>query len=473
MKSRTKLISGIKDWSRIPPNLLPQNTVAAKNMRGVNAEDMGLYFDEKGYFHTSGYVGIGWLRDYRGNVLKDPLTGEKYALEIVPRFAMNPWEMLIKVMNDPEYELYIAEPNEYFFEIYTDDDLIPVPNTDSGGELLAAISFVKECQSICKKHLRQEVSFHEENLNGKVVGNIQVAKHIKKNIVQAREDRVFCRFPVFTVDVLENRILKAALLKTKKIFKKNGISVKDLGRMYSYCENSLKKVKSVSISKSDFARTNLTGFNSYYKNVMELAKIVLLGLGANDLVGEETNDIKYVLPYTINMESLFEFYTRACLKEYLRKNPDIGIVLDEYRMPQRNPLTTLKESDPRTYLMNYYIPDIALMTQDSSVKKYIAVFDVKYQNSTNTVYAETRRHNSHQLLFYALLLNVRNCGFIFPEYYSGDNEKDCHSYQLNIQPGNAMDSTLREYSQWTAGYTSHTENNLAERLIQYIKGLAV
>lgn len=471
MKSKVKLISGLKDWSRDRERLIPKDTVAAKNMSGVTARDMGLYLDDKGYYHTSGYVGVGWLKDYQGKNVVNPITGEKYAVKITPRFSMNPWEMLIKVMNDPEYELYTSEVNGDFFEIYTGEELVPVFNTDSGGELLAAISFVKECERICKKHLRQAMSFREENFNGKVVGNIQVSKHIKQNITQAREDRIYCRYPVFTVDTLENRIMKAALLKARKIFKKNGITIKEIGRIYSYCENSLKSVRSVGISKADFGKTNITGFNSYYKPVMELAKIVLIGHGVNDLIGDETDDLKYVIPYTINMESLFEFYVRASLKEYLKKDPGSGIFLDEYRMPQKNPLLTLKESDQRSYLMNHYVPDIALVNEEGGEKKYIAVFDVKYQNSMNAVYSETRRHNSHQLLFYTLLLNVRRCGFIFPKNNSDEELGNMDLYELNIQSGDAMDYSEREYTQWTAEYTVHTENRLAERLMHYVRGI--
>ena len=385
---------------------------------------------------------------------------------------MNPWEMLIKVMNDPEYELYTSGTNGDFFEIYTDEELIPVSNTESGGELLAAISFVKECEKICKKHLRQEMAFREENFNGKVVGNIQVSKHIKQNIMQAREDRIYCRYPVFTVDTVENRIMKAALIKSKKIFKKNGITVKDIGRIYSYCENSLKAVRTTGISKSDFNRINISGFNSYYKSVMELAKTVLLGSGVNDLYGEETEDIKYVIPYTINMESLFEFYVRATLKEYLRKDKSSKIVLDEYRMPQKNPLLTLKDSDQRAYLMNNYVPDIALIDQEGGEDKYIAVFDVKYQNSTNAVYTETRRHNSHQLLFYTLLLNVTRCGFIFPNPKTEEELGDFEMYELNIQTGDAMDPSAREYTQWSAEFTSKPNEGLAKRIMCYVQGIS-
>lgn len=471
MKSKVKIISGLKDWNRDYEKLIPKGTSAAKSMHGVIPAEMGLYVDEKGYYHTSGYVGVGWLKDYQGKTIIDPVSGEKLAMLIVPRFSLNPWEMLIKVMNDPEYDLYTSGSNGNFFEVHTGEELIPVPNTETGGELLAAISFVKECEKICKKHLRQSMDFKEENFNGKIVGNIQVAKHIKQNVSQAREDRIFCKYPIFTVDTLKNRIMKAALIKAKKIFRNNGIAVKEIGKIYSYCENSLKAVRTVSISKSDFNRVNMTGFNSCYKSVMGLAKNVLLGNGVNDLIGKETDEIRYVIPYTINMESLFEFYVRSVLKEYLRKNSDSNVVLDEYRMSQKNPLLTLKDSDQQAYLMNHYVPDIALIERSDSESKYIAVFDVKYQNSMNMVYSETRRHNSHQLLFYTLLLNVKRCGFIFPKQRKGEKLGDLEIYELNIQSGDAMDSSDREYTQWSVEFASTSNNGLAERIMHYVKGV--
>lgn len=471
MKSKVKLVSGLKDWNRDYEKLIPKGASAAKSMHGVIPAEMGLYLDEKGYYHTSGYVGVGWLKDYQGKTMVDPVSGEKLALMIVPRFSLNPWEMLIKVMNDLEYELYTFGSNGDFFKVHTGEELVPVPNTETGGELLAAISFVKECEKICKKHLRQAMDFKEENFNGKIVGNIQVAKHIKQNVSQAREDRIFCKYPIFTVDTLENRIMKAALIKAKKILRNNGIAAKEIGRIYSYCENSLRAVRTVSISKSDFNRVNTTGFNSCYKSVMGVAKTVLLGTGVNDLVGKKTDEIRYVIPYTINMESLFEFYVRAVLKEYLRKDFDSNIVLDEYRMSQKNPLLTLKDSDQQAYLMNHYVPDIALLERSDSESKYIAVFDVKYQNSMNTVYSETRRHNSHQLLFYTLLLNVKRCGFIFPKQRKDEKLDDLEMYELNIQSGDAMDSSDREYTQWSAEFASESNNGLAERIMHYVKGI--
>lgn len=75
--------------------------------------------------------------------------------------------------------------------------------------------------------------------------------------------------------------------------------------MYTYCENALKGVRSVSISRNDFNRVTVTGFNSYYRNVIELAKTVLLKNGINDLSISTGETIKYVIPYSINMELVF------------------------------------------------------------------------------------------------------------------------------------------------------------------------
>ena len=144
------------------------------------------------------------------------------------------------------------------------------------------------------------------------------------------------------------------------------------------------------------------------------------------------------------MEALFEFYVRATIREYLKVRMESRVLLDEYRIPKKNPLFTLKDSEHHAYLMNNYVPDIALVDDSGEVKRYIAVFDVKYQNSTSKVYRDTQRHNSHQLLFYMLLLNVRRCGFIFPSDKTDTVLPGLNMYELNIQSGDAMDKSVRE-----------------------------
>ena len=98
MRSEVKIIEGLKDWSPDATGLIPRGVTAARKMDGTVPEEMGLYTDEKNNYHTSGTVGVGWLRDDHGRIITDPVTHEKYALIIKPRYTLNPWDMLIKVI---------------------------------------------------------------------------------------------------------------------------------------------------------------------------------------------------------------------------------------------------------------------------------------------------------------------------------------------------------------------------------------
>lgn len=57
--------------------------------------------------------------------------------------------------------------------------------------------------------------------------------------------------------------------------------------------------------------------------------------------------------------------------------------------------------------MSYCIPDIII--RDNESQKPIAVIDAKYKPNTRSV-----RSDTHQLLSYVLLTDVKRCGFAFP-----------------------------------------------------------
>lgn len=462
----------ITDWSPIPKGIkFPTNTYGSFGMHNVSQTYMGLYRTEGGDFHTSGYVGVGWLKDYTGRTVTDS-EGRECAIMIKPRFeSMDPWSMLSKVLSDKEYDDYIKE-NGPFYTFEISQKLIPVPATEKGGEMLAALSFLKACERICRKSLSKKMSFEENNFNGKVVGNIQVSKQIKHNVVAGREDRIYCRYPIFTVDTLENRILKAALKEAHKILQAHHNRSAELMKINAYCSNALKSVTTVKIVKSDFNKVDVTGCNAHYKNVIQLAKVILFNEGISDLYNERKEGTRMVIPYTINMERLFEFYVRSIIKDSLNGKKE-EYALDEYRNNNINPLNVIGNNEEKTglYIMENYIPDIAIYEMHDDEKRYVAVFDVKYQHSTNKAYSSTVRHNSHQLLFYMLLLNVNTCGFIFPKE---DKAKECgDGVQLQIQKGNRIidqDENGGYYTQWLIDIEDEKKSrNFADRVVTYLR----
>ena len=99
--------------------------------------------------------------------------------------------------------------------------------------------------------------------------------------------------------------------------------------------------------------------------------------------------------------------------------------------------------------------------------EYTTVLDVKYQRSVNPR-SETVRHNSHQLLFYTLLLNTKECGFVFPE------EPGLTDFfveeKLLIQDGDAQKSD-RFYSEFHIGYNELNREKEIKRIITYVNKL--
>ena len=70
-----------------------------------------------------------------------------------------------------------------------------------------------------------------------------------------------------------------------------------------------------------------------------------------------------------------------------------------------------------------------------------------------------------------LLLNVRRCGFIFPSDKKDSSLPGLNMYELNIQSGDAMDESVREYTQWMVDMNLNNHHRFAERLMAYVKGI--
>ena len=360
---------------------------------------------------TSGYIGVNRIRDVLGNYLKDD-ENNSYVFHIQPRFDVDPFLMLDVVLKDKEYPLYEASDahkGEFLFKFFEREPLIEMTGDCAGGELLLAIAFVKSCEEICKKKIKNQMSFHSENLSGKVKGKILFNKHIIKNVCESREDRVYCKYPTFSIDTPENRILKAALKKSMIIINRIGIDLKSIKASIRYCNNLFENVHEVSLNNSVFGLAKTNGMYAYYKKAISLAKVLYKNGSLS--VGESADEKKYlIMPYEINMEKLFEYYARAIIREKLEEPYELEIY-------NKN-INTYKGDAVNCHLSRYVIPDIMIYEKvkelingkECESKKYISVYDVKYKSQERT-----NRHDTHQLLSYSLLLDVGKTGFILPK----------------------------------------------------------
>lgn len=146
----------------------------------------------------------------------------------------------------------------------------------------------------------------------------------------------------------------------------------------------------------------------YYKPLLQQAKCIY-GQKYYAYKSEEGQLVAksvFTIPYMINMEALFEFYTRIILKRTIDQDK---YSLERYskRLYIQKDVSDISETERGIHLMPYCIPDIII--RDNETQNPVAVIDAKYKPNTRSVRADT-----HQLLSYVLLSGVKKCGFAFP-----------------------------------------------------------
>lgn len=357
---------------------------------------------------SSGQVGVGRLFDRDGIPLQE--NGKEHILVITSSYGLDPWHMLETVMLDDEYDVYLSElaaDNRFLFHIFYDQPIIRLPREiDIEAEILFALSYVNSCHTLCKMGLKKSLIYREENFTAKLRGKIDVNRNIKHNTARGRSDKFYCRYVDFTEDTVENRVVKAALLKCRAILKEKFREETSVNGKMNYCLNSLRHVKAATINHSDLNSSNIGGLYSYYKPVIQQARAILSLNFQNRPANAGDGNKKYIytIPYAINMETLFEYYSRTELKKALKDSP--------YRVEQyskkyflQKDIQSSNDAEKGIHLMPFCIPDIIIYESDTPV----AVLDAKYKIS-----GRPDRSDSHQLLAYVLLTGANRCGFILP-----------------------------------------------------------
>ena len=346
--------------------------------------------------------------DRNGTPITD--NGKEHILIVTSSYGLDPWRMLETVMLDDEYDAYVEEmasDRRFLFKIFYEQPIIRLPQEAKiDAEILFALSFVNSCYALCKKGLKKSLIYHEENFTAKLRGKIDVNRNIKHNTSRGRSDKFYCKYVDFTDDTIENRIIKAALLKCKAILIERFKEEVSVNGKISFCMNSLRHVKNSTITNTDFNTSNVGGLYSYYKSVIQQARVILSlkyqSISHQFQAGGDR--FVYTIPYAINMETLFEYYARTELKRAL-KNSQYRVEQYSRKLFLQKDVQNSEDAEKGIHLMPFCIPDIIIYEEE----KPVAVIDAKYKMS-----GRPDRSDSHQLLAYVLLTGANRCGFILP-----------------------------------------------------------
>lgn len=384
------------------------------------------------YYHnclyTSNLVGIARLKTTDGSDIYDD-EGNELLIKVVPRFNVKVHELLNYIRDDDEFDRYMApqtisnrrkdkdieaiDRNEIFYFFKNEKTIKIEDGISSDNSIITVTVFLTLLNQLCKRPLIGKMLKKEENFTGKVKGRIVIEKNIQSNTMHGRNDRFLCCYLRFTDNVIENQILKAALIKAKRFilefFKDYCKDNNNYTSMISYCSNALRHISDVKCCGSDCIGLKFTGCYAYYKPVIAMAKMIIddISIESNGKV----NTTGYIIPYAISMDKLFEVYVRA----YLKKNgiqsykckDESGIRLEKF--DDKTDVFVDEEDllNPGKYISGSIKPDIILTNQRTGEK---VVIDVKYKDYTNG----DSRNDRLQLLAYSMMLNADNVGIIMP-----------------------------------------------------------
>ena len=456
-------------------NLNIEELLINLDVRKGNLYNLGVSTIHSGVLQTQGYIGLVRMKNSFGKVIK--YEGRECVLHVKPRFNIDPVQALIYIANnDEEYESYLKSlgnksneaEDKWLFKFFEDETPIKITGKKSDNNMLIiAIAYVGLLKDLCRRNLKPSMNSSDSNLTGKVKGKIIFSQHIKHNILKGREDRIYCRHQVITFDNIENQILQEALYVAEKLIKENKL-IDNLKPQIAYCKHILRFVPRKRIKVSDYTKVKVNGMYSYYKPVINMAKMLLANIAVNINDNVEMNEVAYVQPYMINMETIFELFTRTIFKKAITaykesmSNNLIPLQLSRFR--------TIKDNDNykilkgkydngkliSTYIMDRtIIPDLVIEKGSKNEGIEYIIFDCKYKDKERR---DASRYDAFQLMTYSLLYNAKIVGFVFPSFRNnitksnnlvslGDrinivNERDEREYYEYVLTGNSVEDYI-------------------------------
>jgi 5-methylcytosine-specific restriction enzyme subunit McrC len=367
-------------------------------------ENQVLYLGLNQYeFSVKYYIGIDWLQENKYIVVHPKIANLDYV------------RMFVHCLHHPEISPFLKDVYHFDFRKASIK-----PETDEW-ELtpFMLVHFLSLIDKIVTRGLKKNFTVIEENLNGKIKGKIIWTRQIKKNIMAKREDKTYCRYQEYSVDCLENRLLKKALLFVQRYSTKYLKQYPYLIRKQNYLLSAFDSV-SQDISYSEIKRVKINSLYKEYVEAIDLAKQILRRFGYSFKKTDDKTIDKELPPFWIDMSKLFELYTYSLLKDEYKENIMYQLSIDGKRQTHGK------------------YGDVDFLKLDEQL-----IIDTKYKK----IYADEKKYkieDIRQLSAYArdrrvlkkLHINgdefVANCVIIYPT--EDENQKTFKDRDLKSEP---------------------------------------
>ncbi|MEG0519486.1 MAG: TonB-dependent receptor, partial [Bacteroidales bacterium] len=204
---------------------------------------------------------------------------------------------------------------DYFSRFYgIDFDKKPVETDALNNRLtpLLIIHFLAVIRGLSKRGLKKDYVVKENNLQSKIKGKICISQNIRLNNIKKRDDRIYCQYQEYTVDNPENRLLKKAL-----VFSKRYIQKLNKHSSYSSIRTVINNLLSVFTDVSDeieIYQVKKVAPNKLFKEYKEAIRIAKMILQQFDFsITKIERELKSTPVFWIDMSRLYEVYVYSKL----------------------------------------------------------------------------------------------------------------------------------------------------------------
>ena len=273
---------------------------------------------------------------------------------------------------------------------------------------LLVACFVSEMRKLVKHGLMRDYISRQDNLH-KAKGRINIRQNEHVNIRNGRYDRIVCQYDGYTVDIPENRLLKACLLACRSLLAQYCLINNAGGQFLSETVVTLNKLlchfESVGDWNHNLNLPRRKRLREDYRSCLSLAKMIVRRHDRSIAEHGETNAVPC---FWIDMALLFERYVLGLLRSCYGED-----VVYQYKgvMGER--------------------PDFLLHHGDEKL-----ILDTKYMENV-----EGKIDIVRQLSGYARDIAIQNkldvnkdkvipCVLIYPEYAENGNVSS-HSFSLD------------------------------------------
>ena len=270
--------------------------------------------DEEVCLQAGYYIGVLWLVKHHKFVYIEPKMNKKQIAE--GSSSQEEWaeidylKMLLNITGlDPK-------DTQDLIKIYWDEPPITIEQQKDTLTPFLMVQFLLLLNRIVRKGLKKSYYTVEENLNSRIKGKIQLAKHLKQNVFKNKLTAHVCRYQEFGMDSLENRFLKK-VLQFIISFKNTHANYfagndKSICELITYCSPYFELI-SEEIDVEKLKKLTPNTFFKEYEEAIRIGQHILKRFSYN--ITETTQQKVAIPPFWIDMPKLFELYVYTKLQE--------------------------------------------------------------------------------------------------------------------------------------------------------------